>query len=56
MQRVNFFLDLRSIVFLRKLPGTLSEHLRKAVREYIDKFRVNNASGSASTRKERDTE
>ena len=52
MRRVDLYLSQEQVDFLKNLPGTISEHIRKAVDEYIDKLHVVSASASASVKKE----
>ena len=37
MKRFNMFLERSQLEFLEKLPGTISEHVRMAVLEYIER-------------------
>ncbi len=52
MERVDFNLGKAQRNFLENLPGTLSEHIRRAIDEYIDRLRFSNVSSSQSKRKE----
>ena len=55
MERVNFLLDKQTFQFLKSLSGTVSEHIRRAIDEYIAKLRATNVSASESKRKEKRT-
>lgn len=48
MERVDFNLSSDKKTFLETLPGNLSEHLRRAVDEYIAKINLQNVSSSRS--------
>lgn len=48
MKRVDFLLDEIKIKFLSSLSGTLSEHLRRAIDDYIEKKKALNVSASKS--------
>ncbi len=48
MKRVDFYIEDRKIEFLKKLPGTLSEHLRRATDDYVEKKKNINVSSSSS--------
>ena len=48
MQRINVFLEIKHIAFLKDLPGTLSEHVRRAIDDYTDSLKVQKSSGSQS--------
>ena len=52
MKRVNIFLYEHHVSFLVSLGGTISEHVRRAVDEYIQKTKALNVSASESVRKE----
>ena len=58
MRRVDLFISEDSFNFLKFQQGTLSEHIRWAIENYIHKLRqeevrlARNASASASKRKE----
>ena len=39
MIRVNFLIDESTFYFLKTLPGTMTEHIRRAITEYTDKLR-----------------
>jgi len=60
MRRVDLFISEDYFDFLKSRPGTLSEHIRFALAEYIHKLRqeetrlAQNASASTSKRKERE--
>lgn len=53
MIRVNFLLDESTFNFLKNLPGTISEHIRRAINEYIDKIKAQQISASQSERREK---
>ena len=48
MERVNFFLSPEKVSFLKSLPGTMTEHIRRAIDEYIDRLKGSEASASQS--------
>lgn len=48
MIRINFFLTEKQLDFLKDLPGTVSENIRIAVNEYIQKLKGENVSASQS--------
>jgi len=48
MKRINFFLKENLFNYLKALPEPLSEHLRRAVEEYVVKLQGINASASQS--------
>lgn len=50
MDRVDFHLSSEKKDFLLSLQGNLSEHLRRAVDEYIDKIKMQSVSASKSKR------
>ena len=52
MRRINVFLYEKQIAFLVGLSGTISEHIRRAIDEYIQNLKALNASASQSKRKE----
>lgn len=52
MKRINFFIDLTSLELLKGLPGTLSEHIRQAIRDYLRKTITVGASSSKRKRGE----
>ena len=58
IRRVDFLIDREQIEFLNSLPGTVSEHIRFAIAQYIHRLKqeevrlARNASASASKRKE----
>jgi hypothetical protein len=51
MQRVNVYLTKLQIKFLKSLPGTFSENMRRAIDEYIEKLTINKVSASKSERR-----
>jgi len=48
MKRFDIYLDPEQIKYLGKLSGTVSEHVRLAIREYIESIEGKNVSASAS--------
>jgi hypothetical protein len=50
MKRIDFFLDDNQSTFLATLPGTVSEHLRRAVDEYVERKQSSKVSGSLSNK------
>ena len=52
MVRFNFFIDEAMLEHLEVLPGTVTEHIRQALYDYLLKLQTHNASASQSTRKE----
>lgn len=50
MKRVNIFITLQQFYALTSLPGTISEHIRRAIEEYVVKRQP--VSTSQSKRKE----
>lgn len=50
MHRINFYIARKKLDFLQELEGTISEHLRNAVDDYIEKKSIN-TSASQSKRK-----
>lgn len=48
MERFEFLISSEQLKFLKGLPGTVAEHIRRAVDEYIQKVRGISASTSAS--------
>lgn len=50
MKRRNFYLSEEQIEFLKKLDDlTISEHIRRAIDQYIQELQPKNVSSSAST-------
>ncbi len=52
MERVDFLLEKAYKKFLEGLPGTLSDHLRRAVDEYIKRLKSDKTSASLSQEKD----
>lgn len=52
MKRINAFITEAQFFFLTNLSGTLSEHIRRALDDYMQKLRALNVSSSQSNRKE----
>jgi hypothetical protein len=50
MKRINFYVEDSMYEILKEAPGTITENLRNAIREYIEKLRL--FSASESKRKE----
>ncbi len=48
MKRKHFYLTDEQITFLKSLPGTMAEHIRVAINEYITKKNQANVSASSS--------
>mgnify|MGYP007071602305 CR=1 FL=1 len=55
MARINLYIETSLFNQLKELPGTLSEHVRIAIREYLARIKEFNASASQSKRKEGDS-
>lgn len=49
MVRINLFIDDSHFIQLKGMPGTISEHVRVAIREYLKN--LYNVSSSESKRK-----
>ena len=52
MKRFEFYIDEDDFKFLEKLTGNVSEHIRQALRHYIDTIKGDKVSESKSVRKE----
>lgn len=52
MKRINAFITAAQFFFLATLSGTLSEHIRRALDDYIQKIKEVSVSASQSKRKE----
>jgi thioredoxin-related protein len=50
MKRHNIFFEEEQIKYLKKLPGTVSDHVRIAVMKYIDEIEGKSVSSSESKR------
>lgn len=48
MRRIDVYITENQLSFLSTLPGTISEHVRRALDDYIQKMRVAKASASKS--------
>lgn len=48
MERINLFIGVTQLSFLQDLSGHVSEHIRKAIDEYIVKLKNQNATTSPS--------
>jgi len=53
MKRINLFLDETEIEYLKRLPGTLTEHIRRAIYEYLQKLSTQNVSASQSRKEDK---
>lgn len=51
MKRINLYIDDTMFSHFKNLPGTLSEHIRVAMYEYLQKLKEFNATASQSKRK-----
>lgn len=51
LQRINIFLSNEQISFLKSLAGTISEHIRRALDEYIEKIKPLASRASASKKR-----
>lgn len=52
MKRIDAYIHEAQFFFLTTLPGTLSEHIRRALDDYMDKVKALKVSASKSKRKE----
>ncbi|HZX15000.1 MAG TPA: hypothetical protein VFF49_11450 [Thermodesulfobacteriota bacterium] len=52
MRRINLFIDDKDFSLLEELPGTISETIRIAIREFLQKLYKVNVSASKSKTKE----
>lgn len=50
MTRINLFIDDSDFLKLKSLPGTLSDHIRFAIRDYLKNLYKVNVSASESER------
>jgi hypothetical protein len=50
MHRINFFIDKGQLEYLENIPLSVSEHIRRAIDEYIQRDRNLNVSSSQSKR------
>lgn len=48
MQRINLFIDDSDYITLKQLPGTLTEHVKQAIKEYLNSLYKVNVSASQS--------
>lgn len=48
MKRIDAYIHEAQFFFITSLAGTLSEHLRRALDDYITKLKANNVSASKS--------
>ncbi len=46
MERINVFLSTLTLKRLKELPGTISEHIRRAIDEYLTKYSDSSTSRS----------
>ena len=54
MKRINLLIDETMFSHFKQLPGTLTEHIRRAMYEYLQKLHKENTSSSASKRGDKD--
>lgn len=52
MRRLNLFVDEDTFIQLKSLPGTMTEHIKLAIRDYLKDLYKVSASASQSLRKE----
>jgi VIT1/CCC1 family predicted Fe2+/Mn2+ transporter len=52
MKRIDFYIDETLFYHLKNLSGTISEHIRRAVIEYVKKEKQLDVSSSQSKRRE----
>ena len=52
MRRLNLFIDDETFIKLKTLPGTMTEHIKIAIRDYLKDLYKVSASASQSQRKE----
>lgn len=52
MKRIDFYVDDPLFIKLKSLPGTISEHLRVAVKKYLDEMYQVNISASQSRKED----
>jgi len=50
LRRFDFFINEEQVKLLKNLPGNVSEHIRRAIYEYLQKLSEANVSSSASKR------
>ena len=48
MNRINFLIDDVMLMQLKSLSGTMTEHIRRAIYEYLQKLSIQNVSASQS--------
>ena len=48
LKRKDIYITNEQVIFLSELPGTISEHIRRAIDEYIDRLKGSEASASQS--------
>ena len=48
MNRINFLIDDVMLMQLKSLSGTMTEHIRRAIYEYLQKLSTQNVSASQS--------
>ena len=46
MVRIDILITKEQFSFLKNIPGTVSEHIRRAIDDYVVKMKGNNASVS----------
>ena len=50
MKRIHIFLEKTQLDFIKKLPGKSSEHIRRALDEYIYRLQGTDVSASRSSK------
>ena len=50
MVRFNFLIDEGMLEHLKSLPGTVTEHIRQAIYDYLQKMHVINSASSESVK------
>lgn len=52
MKRINLYIEDSMFIQLKGLPGTMTENVKAALRDFLKEIYIVNASTSQSTRKE----
>ena len=52
MIRKHFYISQEELDYLKKLPGTVSDHIRRAISEYIEDIQKQKYSASQSRKEE----
>jgi hypothetical protein len=52
MRRIDLYVDDPTFIKLKGLPGTISEHVRSAIKQYLDRLYQVNISASQSRRED----